>query len=121
MGGAVPLGGRRGPAWLWRPDPVLCSLQTITRVFAHTLPPRRSEDRGPLWNPVSRPKFRLEGGVGGGRGDWQGGAGGVQLGLLCQGEGFQGKKQGSELGLGCYTKGLSPCRVWRLEGGKPRL
>lgn len=91
-GRAAPPGGGRRPAWLRRPGPVPCSLQTIARVFAHALPPRRSEDRGPLWNPVSRPRLRLEGGVGGGQGDWQGGARGVQPGLLCQGEGLQGKK-----------------------------
>lgn len=32
------------------------SLQTLTYVFAHTLPPRQPEDRGALWNPVSRPR-----------------------------------------------------------------
>lgn len=34
------------------------SLQTRTRVLAHTLPPRRPEDRGALWSPVSRPRLR---------------------------------------------------------------
>lgn len=67
----------------------------------------------------------LEGRVEGDRGGWQGGAQGVQMGLLCQGQLFREQKHGSELGLGFYTKGLSghPCPAG-LGGGKrakPRL
>lgn len=68
--------------------PCLLGLQTITHALAHTLPPSRPEHRGALWNPVSRPRHRLVGGVEGGRGGWLGAAVGVWLGRLRQGEGL---------------------------------
>ena len=61
----------------------------------------------------------------GGRGGWQGGARGVQMRLLCLGQLFREQKQGSELGLGFYTKGLSahpcPAGLGGWKRAKPRL
>lgn len=57
--GADPVGSREEPCTilvaLALSLPSL--LWTLTRVLAHTLPPRGSEDRVALWNPVSRPRL----------------------------------------------------------------
>lgn len=53
------------------------------------------------------------------------GLGQCRLRLLCRGKIFREQKLGSELGLGCYTKGLSPHPCLAKPGGwkwgKPRL
>ena len=56
---AVPAGRREVPCMIMLALALsFSSLQTITHVSAHALPPRGPEDRGALWNPVSRPSLR---------------------------------------------------------------
>lgn len=80
----------------------LCLLQPADyhMCVCHALPPRRPEDRGALWTPVSWPRLRLERGVEGGRGPAGWGRGSA-AGLLCQGE-------GQSWGLAATQKGFLP-------------